>query len=82
MSYVGVLIMEMNDYILNLVNCNKMIHEDIINNDSFEEEDLEIINKRMGELMNQLAFWAEQDNEERFGYELKNHVQWLIKNFS
>lgn len=74
--------MEMNDYILNLVNCNKMIHEDIINNDSFEEEDLEIINKRMGELMNQLAFWAEQDNEERFGYELKNHVQWLIKNFS
>ena len=74
--------MEMNDYLLNLVRCNKLIHEDIIINDSFNQDDLEEINIKMGELMEQLAFWAEQDNQHRFGYELKNHVKWLIENYS
>jgi hypothetical protein len=36
----------------------------------------------MSELMEQLAFWAEQDNQQRFGYELNNHIKWLIKNYS
>jgi len=74
--------MEMNDYLLNLVQCNKLIHEDIINNDSFSEKDLEQINIKMGELMKQLAFWAEINNEDRFGYELKNHIKWLLENYS
>lgn len=74
--------MEMNEYILNLVNCNKMLHEDILENDSFTEEDLDEVNEKMSALMEQLAFWAEQDNQKRFGYELKNHIQWLIKNYS
>jgi hypothetical protein len=74
--------MEMNDYILNLVNCQKMLHEDILNNDSFSEHDLDLINIKMSELMEQLAFWAEQDNQQRFGYELNNHIKWLIKNYS
>jgi len=74
--------MEMNEYLLNLVNCQKMLHNDILNNDSFGQDELEEINCKMSELMEQLAFWAEQDNQFRFGYELKNHIQWIIKNYS
>ena len=59
-----------------------MLHEDILENDSFTEEDLDEVNEKMSALMEQLAFWAEQDNQKRFGYELKNHIQWLIKNYS
>jgi len=74
--------MEMNEYLLSLVECNKLIHEDVINNESFTEDDLEQINIKMSELMEQLAFWAEQDNQFRFGYELKNHIQWMMANYS
>lgn len=59
-----------------------MLHEDILNNDSFSEKDLNEINEKISALIEQLAFWAEQDNQTRFGYELKNHIQWVIKNYS
>jgi hypothetical protein len=59
-----------------------MLHEDILENDSFTEKDLNEVNEKMSALMDQLAFWAEQDNQFRFGYELKNHIQWVIENYS
>ncbi len=74
--------MDKQEYIKNLINVNNIISEDILNNDSFKEEDLQLIRDKFGELIYQLEFWMEQDNAERFCYELKQHVEWMIKNYS
>jgi len=74
--------MNQEEYIKNLMNVNTLIGNDILNNDSFTEEDLTEIRDRIGVLIEQLEFWIEQDNSERFCYELKNHIQWMIKNYS
>ena len=74
--------METEEYIKNLVNASKLIHEDIINNDSFSVEDLEVIQGRMTELYGNLEFFMNQGDAKRFVYELKNHIQWIIKNYS
>lgn len=74
--------MNQEEYIKSLLSVNKLIGEDILNNDSFTEEDLTEVRDRISVLINQLEFWVEQDNSERFCYELKNHIQWMIKNYS
>jgi hypothetical protein len=74
--------MNQEEYIKNLINANNLIGNDILNNDSFTEEDLTEVRDRIGVLIQQLEFWVEQDNSERFCYELKNHIQWMIKNYS
>ena len=75
--------MNMNDKkFKNLVKANALLVEDMLENDSFEIEDLELVQKKFGELINQLKFWVKTDNENRFYYELKNHVDWMLKTFS
>ena len=74
--------MNQEEYIKNLINANNLIGNDILSNDSFTEEDLTEVRDRIGVLIEQLEFWVEQDNSERFCYELKNHIQWMIKNYS
>ena len=74
--------MEINDYIKKLVNCSHVLGEDILNNDSFSEEDLIEVRDKIGVLIEQLEFWVEQDNSERFCYELKNHINWMLENYS
>lgn len=74
--------MNKEEYIKNLINANNLIGNDILNNDSFTEEDLTQVRDRIGVLIEQLEFWVKQDNTERFCYELKNHIQWMIKNYS
>ena len=74
--------MEMNDYIKNLIKANNLISEEILNNDNFSEDELQVVRDKYGELIEQLEFWMTQDNSERFCYELKNHIQWMIKNYS
>ena len=74
--------MNQEEYIKNLINANNLIGNDILNNNSFTEEDLTEVRDRIGVLIEQLEFWIEQDNSERFCYELKNHIQWMIKNYS
>ena len=74
--------MNQEEYIKNLINANNLIGDDILNNDSFTEEDLTEVRDRIGVLIEQLEFWVEQDNSERFCYELKNHIQWMIQHYS
>lgn len=74
--------MNQEEYIKNLLNANQLIGENILNNDDFTEEDLTEVRDRVSILIEQLEFWVEQDNSERFCYELKNHIQWMIKNYS
>ena len=70
------------EYIENLISVNKMIAEDFLKNPSFGIEDLERVQSKMTDLINQLEFWAEKDNKDRFLYELKNYINWVIKNYS
>ena len=83
MQYVGAVKMNQEEeYIKNLINANNLLSEDLLNNDSFTEEDLTEIRDRIGSLVEQLEFWMNEDNSKRFCYELKNHIQWMIKNYS
>ena len=72
---------DQEEYIKNLMSANNLLHNDIINNDSFSEEELVSISERMKTLIDQLNFWVEEDNSERFVYELKNHIQWMLDTF-
>lgn len=74
--------MNQEEYIKNLLSVGKMINEDILNNDSFTEEDLMQVRDRVSNLIEQLEFWKDQDNPERFSYELKNHIEWMLENYS
>ena len=74
--------MEIEKYIKNLANASLLIHEDILNNDSFSIEELEEIQNKMGDLYESLQFFMERGDVNRFIYELKNHLQWVIKNYS
>jgi len=74
--------MDQEEYIKNLLSVNKIINEDILINDNFTEQDLIEVRDRISTLIEQLEFWVEQDNAERFCYELKNHIQWLMDNYS
>ena len=74
--------METEQYIQNLVRASKLLHEDILNNDSFTADDLEAVSNRMQTLHENLEFFMEQGDAKRFVYELKNHIQWVIENYS
>ena len=68
--------------IKNLIKANRVLIEDVLTNDSFREEDKKVINDRIGILRKQLKFWVEQDNQERFAYDLKDQIRWMLKNYS
>jgi hypothetical protein len=65
-----------------LVSANKLILDDIINSGNFSIEELELVSNKTGDLIKNLAFWLDQDNSDRFFYELKNYLNWLLENFS
>jgi hypothetical protein len=71
-----------NGQIQNLIKANKVLLEDVLGNESFSLEEKEIIRDRLGILTKQLAFWTHQDNQERFIYDLKDQVKWMLKNYS
>ena len=68
--------------IKNLIKANRVLIEDVLTNDSFSEEDKKVINDRIRILRKQLKFWVEQDNQERFAYDLKDQICWMLKNYS
>ena len=69
-------------YLKKLVSANKLIAEDMLKNPAFEVEDLEEVQARMDDLISQLQFWTEQDNKERFIYELKGYINWVLNKYS
>jgi hypothetical protein len=74
--------MNQEEYVKNLLDATKAINKDILNNSSFEVEDLESIDKKMADLISQLSFWSEQNNSTRFIYELKSYLDWVLKNYA
>ena len=71
-----------DEYIKNLINANNLISEDILNNDTFDVEDLELVRDRIDSLMEQLKKWINQYNYKRVFYDLKNNIQWMLDNNS
>lgn len=69
-------------HIKNLISANKVLVEDVLTNDSFSIEEKEKIKDRLEILTAQLWFWTQEDNKERFCYELKEHINWMLKNYS
>ena len=63
----------------NLVKANEALCNNISSNGDIK--DLEKIKTKLGETIEQLYFWYQQDNKERFFYELKKHIQWMVKEF-
>lgn len=72
----------MKDSIPNLIKANKILTEDIIENESFSLEDKELLRERLCILIDQLSFWTQQDNLERFAYDLRDQINWIIQNFA
>ncbi len=70
------------EYLKKLVSVNKLIAEDMLKNPAFQVEDLEEVQARMDDLISQLQFWTEQDNKERFIYELKDYINWVLNKYS
>ena len=70
------------DQIKNLISANKILMEDVLTNDSFTLQDKQDIAERLDILTKQLAFWMEENNKERFFYDLKKHINWMLKNYS
>ncbi len=80
-NVVGVNAMS-EQHIKNLISANKVLVEDVLTNDSFSIEEKEKIKDRLEILTEQLWFWTQQDNKERFCYELKDHINWMLRNYS
>ena len=70
------------EYLKNLVSANKLIMGDLMKNPSFDVEDLERVQARMSDLISQLEFWMKQENKERFIYELKDYINWVLEEYS
>ena len=72
----------MKDNIPNLLKANKILTEDIMGNKSFSVEEKEALSERLDILIKQLSFWTQQSNLERFAYDLRDQIHWVIKNFA
>ncbi len=68
--------------VMALVGMIKVLNEDICNNPTFQQEDLELVQQKTIELIEQANFWESQGNKERFCYELTKHIKWVLKTFS
>lgn len=71
-----------DQYLKSLVKANSIIVEDMLTNNNFKVEELELVQSKMASMIEQLEFWSLQDNRERFCYELKEHINWMLKNYS
>jgi hypothetical protein len=70
------------EHIKSIVDANILIIEDMLNNGNLSVEELQRVSNRMGDLIENLSFWFEQNNSDRFFYELKIYLNWLLENYS
>ena len=64
-----------NDEITNLT---KDLHELIEGGlHIFNQEQMEVVQKRMQDLIEQSLFWLKQENPKRFAYDLRQFLYWM-----
>jgi len=68
--------------VIELVGMIKVLNEDIRNNPTFQLEDHELVQEKMVELIEQLRFWEDRQNDERFCDELASHIKWFLNTFA
>ena len=67
--------------IQNLIKANKVLLQNALANNSFSEEDKNAIYDRIYIVRQQLRFWEEEDDRERYVYDLKDQIRWMLRNF-
>jgi hypothetical protein len=69
----------------NIQKAHKILMDDLsslCSQDEFPLIELMKIHSKLLGTIEQLNFWGERDNPQRFYEELKSHVAWIIKNYS
>jgi len=64
-----------------IVHLTKQLHKIIdsaIEENYFNQEELECVQGQMTDLIRQGVFWLQQENPQRFIYDLKNFLKWLV----
>jgi hypothetical protein len=75
--------MKMNNYIKHLLKVHHvLLNEGLLNQPNVTLQQLKRLKSNFDELLVQLEFWCKKDNPERFAYELRKHIEWVVKNFS
>ena len=65
-----------------IVSATQQIHKIIdtaLEENYFSPEELECVSRQMQDLTRQGLFWLERENRERFIYDLKNFIKWLVQ---
>jgi hypothetical protein len=72
----------LEELVKDLMKIQTMVHEDIVSNDSFDVEDLELIRNHLDDMIQNISFHKQNNNLGRVVYELKNHIHWIMNNYS
>ena len=67
--------------IRNLLKSSNVLMENFFANKNITKDDRKIFHDQMIIVSDQLLFWTLQENKERFYYDLKDHVRWMLKNY-
>ena len=66
------------DKIVDLTQKIHQILDTAVDEEYFGVDELECVQGQMTDLLRQGVFWLKQENQERFIYDLKNFLTWLI----
>ena len=72
----------LEELIQDFMRIQNMVHEDILANDSFDKEDLTLIRDHLDDMIQNIEFHKKNNNLKRVIYELKNHMRWIMNNYS
>ena len=64
-----------------LLKANKILAQHVLESENFSDDDKELFSQKLGELMTQVNFWSDQNNNQRLGYELMEHIKWTFATY-
>tara|TARA_Y100000361_G_scaffold74793_1_gene66163 strand:+ start:1552 stop:1818 length:267 start_codon:yes stop_codon:yes gene_type:complete len=64
-----------------LLKANKILAQHVLESENFSDDDKELFSQKLGELMTQVNFWSDQNNNERLEYELMGHIKWTFATY-
>ena len=67
------------DEVVTLTQKIHQILDTAIDDEYFGVEELDCIQGQMTDLIRQGVFWIQQENQQRFIYDLKNFLKWLVQ---
>ena len=67
--------------IRNLLKASSSLINKAFSSESVTDADKEIITDHLLLLSEQRGFWASRKNKQRFYYDLKDHIRWMLKKY-